>query len=146
MQKISKNSQIKIKCHRGASTEDLLDYINPIIRKKPDLIIVHGGTNDITNNIDTAKNIDKIITAVKRKSPNTKIAISNLITRKDRPNVEKSVDEVNKKLETVCTQHNVDVIKHSNIKLNNLSPKKLHLNRGGSSLLVRNFTNYLNSL
>ena len=56
IRKIAKNNTIKVKCHSGATTEDLIDYINPVIRKKPDVIILHGGTNDITNDIDTGKN------------------------------------------------------------------------------------------
>ena len=46
---------------RGISKRDkinvLRDNINPSIRRKPDAIICHVGTNDIAENIDTIKNL-----------------------------------------------------------------------------------------
>lgn len=146
MKKLANNNNVKIKCHRGASTEDILDHINPVIRKKPDVVIVHGGTNDLQNDIDSSKNIDKIISNVKKKSPTTNIVISNLITRRDQPGLCQKVDETNKKLEVVCRQHNVDLISNQNIKVSHLSSKKLHLNKSGSSLFLKNLVNYLNSI
>ena len=145
IRKIAKNNTIKVKCHSGATTEDLIDYINPVIRKKPDVIILHGGTNDITNDIDTGKNIDKIISTIKKKSSETQIVISSVVTRKDQKNITNKVKELNEKLETISCQHNIGFIKHENIQERNLSPKKLHLNKGGSTLLTKNSVNFLNS-
>ena len=45
---ISKKNHIKIKTNPGATTEDIIDYIKPSIRKKPDFLLVHSGTNDLT--------------------------------------------------------------------------------------------------
>ena len=109
------------------------------------MIILHGGTNDITNDIDTGKNIDKIISTIKKKSSETQIVISSVVTRKDQKNITNKVKELNEKLETISCQHNIGFIKHENIQERNLSPKKLHLNKGGSTLLTKNFVNFLNS-
>ena len=41
--------------HPGATTADIYDYIKPELRHKPDVIIIHCGTNDIENEINTLK-------------------------------------------------------------------------------------------
>ena len=43
---IWKKNNIKIKTNPGATTEDIIDYIKPSIRKKPDFLLVYSGTND----------------------------------------------------------------------------------------------------
>ena len=35
-----RNKDVKVKCHPGATTDDLLDHLNPVLRKNPDVIIV----------------------------------------------------------------------------------------------------------
>ena len=45
--------------HPGCSTEDMTDCIKPIARKKPDTILLHGGTNDLTKGSNTMKNVRK---------------------------------------------------------------------------------------
>ena len=37
-----------IRTNPGCTAEDVADYIKPIIRRKPDIILVHTGTNDLT--------------------------------------------------------------------------------------------------
>ena len=58
---ISKKNNIKIKTNPGATTEDIIDYIKPSIRKKPDFLLVHSGTNDLTNGINTMTKIRKVL-------------------------------------------------------------------------------------
>ena len=36
---ISKNDQAQVKTHPGATTDDIIDYIKPTIRQKPDIVI-----------------------------------------------------------------------------------------------------------
>ena len=43
--------------HPGATTIDICDYIKPELRQKPDVVIVHCGTNDIPNDINTDKKL-----------------------------------------------------------------------------------------
>ena len=58
---ISKKNNIKIKTNPGATTGDIIDYIKPRIRKKPDFLLVHSGTNDLTNGINTMTKIRKVL-------------------------------------------------------------------------------------
>ena len=51
--------------HPGCSTEDMIVGINSIARKKPDTILLHGGTNDLTKGINTMKNIRKCMEAIR---------------------------------------------------------------------------------
>ena len=37
-----------IRTNPGCTAEDVADYIKLIIRRKPDIILVHTGTNDLT--------------------------------------------------------------------------------------------------
>ena len=85
---LRKNHNVKMYAPSGATTEDIIGYVNPIIRKKPDCLILHCGTNDITNDVDTINNIERIISNVKKKCPDTKLTISKLIIRKDRNNID----------------------------------------------------------
>ena len=48
-------------------------------------------TNDITNNTKSFENYKKIPDTIKSKLPNCKYAISNIIIRKDKPDIEKKV-------------------------------------------------------
>ena len=43
----------KIRTNPGYTTEDMADHIKPIIRRKPDIILVHIGPNDLTNSVNT---------------------------------------------------------------------------------------------
>ena len=44
-----KKNNVKVKTHPGSKTEYMLDYIKPITRRKPDTLIIHAGTNDLTH-------------------------------------------------------------------------------------------------
>lgn len=55
------NHNVKVRNHPRATTEDIIDHIKPILRKKPDLLIVHSGTNDLTNeNVNTTECLENI--------------------------------------------------------------------------------------
>ena len=58
---ISKKNNIKIKTNPGTTTGNIIDYIKPSIGKKPDFLLVHSGTNDLTNGINTMTKIRKVL-------------------------------------------------------------------------------------
>ena len=55
----------------------------------------NAGTNDITNNTKSFEDYKKATDTIKSKLPNCKYAISNVIMRKDKLDIEKKVTEFN---------------------------------------------------
>ena len=54
----SKKNNVKVITHSGSTTEDMLDHIiKPIARRKPDTLIIHTRTNDLTNGVNTMKKV-----------------------------------------------------------------------------------------
>ena len=51
----SQNNDIKVDVHPGLTTLDMMDYIKPIVRRKPDVLVIHTGTNDLTYGVNTMK-------------------------------------------------------------------------------------------
>ena len=78
---------------------------------------------------------------MKKLSPNTKVAFSSIVTRKDKKDISKTVQDTNLRLKNYCSQKNIDFIQNSNIMEQHLGIKKLDLNKKGNSLLVNNFSN-----
>ena len=66
-------------------------------------------------------------------------AISNVIMRKDKPDIEKKVIEFNSRLSKFCRKYKIDVIKNENIDEICLIFKKLHINKKRSSYLANIF-------
>ena len=52
---VSDSMNVKVRSHPGATTEDLVDYVKPIARKKPKMLIIHTGTNDLPDDMNTIK-------------------------------------------------------------------------------------------
>ena len=56
----NKKHQVKVKCCRGATIEDMFDYVKPILKRKPDYVVLHVGTNNAKDM--TSKNmLDKLL-------------------------------------------------------------------------------------
>ena len=58
--KDEKNIKVKIRKYPGPSSIDILDYTKPSLPKAPEQIILHAGTNGISNNTNYLKNVEKI--------------------------------------------------------------------------------------
>ena len=134
---------VKIKPYGGSTTEDMVDHIKPAVRKKPDHIIIHVGTNDITNDIDTLKHLKTIHNFIKDHSTCTKLAISAVLFRADKRGIDPKVKSLNKRLLVFCNENEVKFIDNRNIVYGHLSKKKLHLNENGRSVLSKNFNKHL---
>ena len=123
------------------------DYIKPLLRKKPDEIILHVGTNDIKDNSKTAEvvaaGILNLGTQVKESLPRTNVCISGIITRKDKSNIQEKINTVNDILKRVSDQNKWTYIDNTNLDYTCLNRGGLHLNRKGSSSLTRNYSNHI---
>ena len=80
---VSRDDSVKIRCHSGATTDDIIDYVRPTARKKPDIIIIHTGINSIQNKVNTLQKVRKVITTIKEIDVNKEIQIvfSSVIQR-----------------------------------------------------------------
>ena len=131
---LSKHQKVKVKNFSGGTGETIIENLDDLVADKPDCLIVHAGTNDITNGINSLNCAKKILKKVKQVSPNTKVVFSSLITRKDKKDLDKKVVEVNGRLKNFCAQKNIDFIDNTNLKEEHLSNKKLHLNKRGNTV------------
>ena len=76
------------------------------MRRKPDVLVIHAGTNDFDKNINTIEVLKRTIKSVKEESPETKIAVSTLITRHDKPGMDKKVLDINRKIKVLFLKKN----------------------------------------
>ena len=74
----SKTNDVKVITHPGSTTEDMLDYIKPIARRKPDTLIIHAGTNDLTNGVNTMKKVRKLVKVVREIDESEKIKMNEM--------------------------------------------------------------------
>ena len=81
--------RFQIKPYGGAIYEDFVDHIRPTLRRKPYVIAIHIGTNDITDYDFSSLqiNLSKTPDLVTELSPSTKIVLSSIILRYDKSNI-----------------------------------------------------------
>ena len=129
----------------GADSEDMIDYLKPIlVKKKPQYLILHVGTNDVTSGCNTAENLENIQKMITDLSPDTELIISKLIIRDDKPGMSDKVASVNRILENFAEKYNLFLINNDNISRKMLSKKKIHLNGSGISQFAQNLKNFIN--
>ena len=138
---------MKVRSHPEATTDDFIDYVWPTVRKKPNLIITQTGTNDIKNNVNTLQKIRKAISSIKEHDTddNIKITLSSIIHRSDH-DFENKINETNRKLENFGKGKGMIFINNGKIDSTCLNRSKLHLNKGGTSLLIKYFSKAANSV
>ena len=136
--KLNYNEKVFIKSFPGANVVDMQDYVRPTMRKCPDLIVLHAGTNELRTE-KCAKSIssDLMRLALKMKSDNNDVMVSGIIHRGDYLN--SKAKEVNVCLKDECDKYNLYFIDHTNITSQHLSSDNLHLNFKGTLALAQNF-------
>lgn len=80
---ISKDNNVKIRTQPACTTEAIEDQLKPIKRKKPDVIIISSGYNDIVNCKSTKKKTKKVVQPIGNASPDIQMIISDSINRED---------------------------------------------------------------
>ena len=89
--------------HPGCSSEDMVDYVKPVARKKPDTLIIHVGTNDLIKGVNTMKKVRKCLKVIREldNTENIQIGFSSIIERTDK-DFSNEVIETNIKLKNYC--------------------------------------------
>ena len=75
------NQDMHVETYRGSTTEAMTYYIKVCLAKQPDQIVLHVGTNDIRDKQpkEIVDGIMKIQHIIKKESPETVVAVSELI-------------------------------------------------------------------
>ena len=71
---LSVNHKQKIENFLGSTSEKILKKLDVIIKEKPDDLVVHVGTNDITKNVNLLTKVKKIFNKDSKELPSTSIA------------------------------------------------------------------------
>ena len=113
----------------------------------PNQIILHGGTSDL-NSEKTSSQIanSNINLRNSLKRDNDDITISLIAPRAD--NLNNKANEVNNRLVNMCNQLSIRFIYHSDDiqPERHVNDSKVHLNRYGTIVFAKKFTNFLSDL
>ena len=129
----------------GATSEDMLDFIRPLTYRNPDSIIVHAGTNDLTEltTKEILENYLDIMTTIKEINQEIKIVFSSVIQRHDDISLQPRIHDLNNQMREFCNKHKAGFIDNSSMKDNHIGLKGLYLNLSGKARLAINFKEYL---
>ena len=139
-------NNVHVKCFPGATTSDMADYIKPTMRRDPDVVVLHVGTNDLRSD-SSSKEIAKSVMdiATNMKTEENDIIVSSIISRGDGYN--EKAGTVNEHLMKLCVENDIVYLDNSNICLENLERGGnwggLHLNDSGTELFKRNILDIL---
>ena len=134
------NIKVKIRKYPGTCSIDTLDHIKPSSRKAPKQIIIHAGTNNISNNTNYLKNVKKIVKLMKETCK--EFGFRSVICRTDIKDITGTINTTHFHLENYFKQQNVGFIDNGNIKKSDLNSRGLHLHERGSSKLAKNLLGF----
>ena len=81
---LQNKEKLYVKTFRGATTEEMKDYVRPSLKYNPDLIILHTGTNDLRSKLQPSQIADDIMKlALNMKCDENDVAVSSIIMRND---------------------------------------------------------------
>lgn len=142
--RLSKKYNVKVRAFSGATVTDMFDYITPLLRKKPDIILLHVGTNDtsFSSADEILKNIEHLTHYIRNNLPSTKVIVSTPTIRSD--NGKANLTTIN--LAGLIKNSGIDFMDNSNIHSEHLGRKGLHLNSKGTGRLAMNTINLLRKL
>ena len=105
-----------------------LDCLKLLIRKEPEELILHMGTNDIRHDDprEVAEGIVNVAFQIEQNSPNTNISISSILLRSDK-SLNDRINETNKILRSLCKSKGWPFLDHCNIDISCLNRRGLHL-------------------
>ena len=142
-----KSANAMVRPFVGARVEDMHDYIEPILRADPDIIVLHIGTNNIGDasydgELVLVDKINDLINKIGDRLPHVIIVLSLPVCRKD-SNFGR-VLRFKEKIIEYCHKNFINYIANDNITRDHLNKSGVHLNAEGCKLLHNNITSFIN--
>ena len=77
---------VNVMKHPGSTTDDMVDYVRPVARKKSDVIITNVGSNDLTKGVNTMSKVSKIVSTIQEvdSTRNIQLGFSSIAQRADK--------------------------------------------------------------
>ena len=120
------NHDVKVRFFRGGTIQDMEDNIKPILKREPDYIIIHVGTNSATNL--TARDIlDKLLRLMSTILDAWKSCVV-IISQPPLLSDNGKAALINHHLCNLLEELNIAIVKNRNIGSKHLGGTGLHLN------------------
>ena len=85
---------------------NIIENLEDLLKNKTEDMLIHVGTNNITNGLNLLNSVNKISNIY----PRTTVAFSSIIVRKDKKNVEKPLTDPNTRLKNYCHEKGISFI------------------------------------
>ena len=95
-----------------------MSHLKPVVRRKPDTVIIHTGTNNLTNGVKTMNKVRKLVQYIRQndKDQNIQTGFSSICYRADR-DLEKEINDTNGRLKNYCSGNGFKFVENSTINL-----------------------------
>ena len=140
----AKPNSVKVRIFRGATIDDMKDFLKPYLKRPPTNIILHVGTNNSIN-YSSSVILNKLLSLknfIHTELPESNVILSNIIDRSDNGIARLKISNFNKHLNSL----KIDTIDNGNISSEHLNGSGLHLNRHGKGKLAMNLIKKLREL
>ena len=124
----------------GATIAEMIEYIKPVLSKHPDVVILHIGTNDLSDlRLESEESIlQRLDGLVKEIQASEVILILSFVVCTMDIEINRRVQNYNKLLFDYCAKNLIIFIKHDNINFDHIMRDGIHLNMNGSDILCNN--------
>ena len=143
--RLSKEVDVKVRCHGGCTIQCMYTHMAEIINAKPEYILLHIGTNDCkTKTSDVViQELNKLTKYIKIVLPSSQLIISLPTMRFDNKVPKAIVSMVNFKL---LKEANYYFLDNSNITEEHIGKKGLHFNAQGVKIMAKNIISLIRKL
>ena len=138
------NFNTKVRCFSGSTISDMYDYLTPLLKKEPDHILLHVGSNN-TATMSSGRILDDLLKLklfIQTKLPNTKIILSQPTIRNDNAKASFTTQHLVTKLKEL----NITMLDNGNVNDSHLRKKGLHLNSRGTARIAMNIISLMKCL
>ena len=132
----AKPNLVKVRVFRGATIDDMKNFLKPYLKRSPTNIILHGGTNNSINNSSSVI-LNKLLSLknfIHTEFPESNVILFIIIDRSDNVTARLKISNFKKHLNFL----KIDTIDNGNISSEHLNGSGLHLNRHGKGKLAMN--------